>query len=96
MNKKAYVVFIEDKEYLLWQLELFLFSIVKRGGIDPKDIFLFWSCPEYYSKLETTQDPGKVEPSEWLQGILDSYPTMKHLYSQNFGRQNRCFRFMGE
>ena len=96
MSKRAYTVFIEDKEYLLWQLELFLFSITKRGGIDPKDIFVFWSCPEYYNKLGETQDPATVVKSEWLHGILESYPTMRHFYSQNFGRQNRCFRFMGK
>lgn len=96
MEKTAYVVFIEDKTYLLWQLELFLYSITRRAKVPEQDIFLFWSCPEYYSHLDKTQDPAKVERSEWLNGIIQAYPSMKHYYSQNFGRQNRAFRFLGE
>ena len=92
--KIAYTVFVEDKPYLLWQLELFLFSITRRAGIKEEDIFLFWSDPTYYADLENTQDPSKVTKSDWLDGICKAYPQMKAYYSQNFGRQYRCFRFM--
>ena len=94
-KKICYSVFIEDKPYLLWQLELFLYSLTKRAKIDPKDIFLFWSSPDYYSE-PTRPDYEAHQPSEWLTGIIQAYPTMHHRYSQNFGRQNRTFRFMGK
>lgn len=93
-KKVCYSVFIEDKPYLLWQLELFLYSITKRAGIEDKDIFLFWASPNFYH-----EEPDRVEPwmpSEWLQGIMQAYPNMHHRYCQNFGRQNRAFRFMGD
>ena len=91
----CYSVFVEDKPYLLWQLELFLYSLTRRAGIEDKDIFLFWASPDYYS------DPSRPnyeahQPSEWLTGILQAYPNMHHRYSQNFGRQNRTFRFLGD
>ena len=92
-KKICYSVFIEDKPYLLWQLELFLYSLTKRAGIEDKDIFLFWASPNFYS-----ENPNKEPwiPSEWLQGIMQAYPRMQHRYCQNFGRQNRAFRFFGE
>ena len=89
----CYSVFIEDKPYLLWQLELFLYSLTRRADIDVKDIFLFWASPDYYAN-NPNREPH--EPSEWLKGILDAYPDMQHRYCQNFGRQNRVFRFFGD
>ena len=89
----CYTVFVEDKPYLLWQLELFLYSLTRRAGIDEKDIFLFWASPDYFNL------DSRVEswiPSEWLQGIINAYPRMPHRYSQNFGRHNNTFRFLGE
>tara|TARA_R100000008_G_scaffold40816_1_gene23450 strand:+ start:3948 stop:5072 length:1125 start_codon:yes stop_codon:yes gene_type:complete len=101
MSKKiCYSVFIEDKPYLLWQLELFLYSLTKRAKIEDKDIFLFWASPDFY-KQEHHKDPENPEqepwmPSPWLRGIMQAYPRMHHRYCQNFGRQNRYFRFMGK
>lgn len=93
MSKRVcYTVFIEDKPYLLWQVELFLYSITVRGGIDPKDIILFWTSPNYFDG-NPIHEPWI--PSPWLEGIIKSYPTMHHRYCQNFGRQNRAFRFLG-
>ena len=57
-KKVCYAVFIEDKPYLLWQLELFLYSLTKRAGIDEKDIFLFWCSPNFYH-LEDPNNPVK-------------------------------------
>jgi len=93
MKKKiCYSVFIEDKPYLLWQLELFLYSLTKRAGIEDKDIFLFWASPDYH----TDQDgPDPWIPSPWLRGIMEAYPHMHHRYSQNFGRSINTYRFMG-
>ena len=88
----CYSVFVEDKPYLLWQLELFLYSLTKRAKIDPKDIFVFWASPDFYNE----ESPESWQPSEWLRGIFAQYGTMPHRYCQNFGRQNRTFRFMGE
>jgi len=93
-KKICYSVFVEDKPYLLWQLELFLYSLTKRAKIDPKDIFLFWASPDYYTEPSRPDYEGHIA-SEWLQGITQSYPTMPQRYSQNFGRQNRAFRFVG-
>jgi len=93
-KKVCYTVFVEDKPYLLWQLELFLYSITKRAGIEDKDIFLFWASPNFYHEEANRVEPWM--PSEWLQGILQAYPNMHHRYCQNFGRQNRAFRFMGD
>ena len=96
MSKKiCYSVFLEDKPYLLWQLELFLYSITKRGGVESKDVFVFWSSPDFYG----TDDPSGNEPwqpSEWLRDIFAQYGDMPHRYCQNFGRQNRAFRFLGK
>ena len=93
-KKVCYTVFIEDKPYLLWQLELFLYSLTKRAGIDAKDIFLFWCSPNFYHLEDPNYEPWV--PSEWLAGIMAEYGTMPHRYCQNFGRQNRCFRFFGD
>jgi len=93
-KKVCYSVFIEDKPYLLWQLELFLYSLTKRAGIEDKDIFLFWASPNFYHEEANRVEPWI--PSEWLQGILQAYPNMHHRYCQNFGRQNRAFRFLGD
>ena len=93
-KKVCYSVFIEDKPYLLWQLELFLYSLTKRAGIEDKDIFLFWASPNFYHEEANRVEPWS--PSEWLQGILKAYPNMHHRYCQNFGRQNRAFRFLGD
>ena len=92
-KKVCYSVFIEDKPYLLWQLELFLYSLTKRAGVEDKDIFLFWSAPNFYH--EDSQHIEPWVPSDWLRGIMEAYPRMHHRYSQNFGRQNRAFLFMG-
>ena len=81
--KIAYTVFVEDKPYLLWQLELFLFSITRRAGIKEEDIFLFWADPTYYADLENTQFSETAKPSEWLQGIIESYNLKAH-YCQKF------------
>ena len=89
----AYTVFVEDKPYLLWQLELFLFSLTRRGGVDEKDIFLFWADPFYYGDLDNLQFSETAKPSEWLQGILDNY-NIRSSYCNNFGKQNRTFRFI--
>lgn len=91
---RCHAVFIEDKPYLLWQLELFLYSLTKRAGVDPKDIFVFWSAPDFY--WIDRPDNNSWIPSDWLKGIFEAYPTMPHRYCQNFGRQNRCFRFFGD
>jgi len=91
-KKTCYSVFIEDKPYLLWQLELFLYSLTQRAGVEDKDIFLFWASPDFYGK--DLEEPWK--PSRWLEGIFKAYPRMHHRYSQNFGRQNRTFRFLGD
>ena len=93
-KKVCYSVFIEDKPYLLWQLEMFLYSLTKRAGIEDKDIFLFWASPDFYSDGGVGIEPWI--PSDWLQGILQAYPRMHHRYCQNFGRQNRAFRFLGD
>ena len=92
-KKVCYTVFVEDKPYLLWQLELFLYSLTKRAGVAEKDIIVFWASPDFYS--HTTQEWQPWMPSDWLRGILEAYPEMRHQYCQNFGRQNRSFRFMG-
>lgn len=90
---RCYAVFIEDKPYLLWQLELFLYSLTRRAGVDPKDIFVFWASPDYYDH-EKEEEPWRA--SEWLIDIFKAYGTMPHRYCQNFGRQMRTFRFLGE
>ena len=92
-KKVCYSVFVEDKPYLLWQLELFLYSLTKRAGIEDKDIFLFWASPDFYSDNNATEP---WQPSDWLRGIMQAYPRMHHRYCQNFGRQNRYFRFLGD
>ena len=91
-KKTCYSVFIEDKPYLLWQLELFLYSLTKRAGIEDKDIFLFWASPDFYGNPVSES----WKPSRWLEGIMSAYPRMHHRYCQNFGRQNRTFRFLGD
>ncbi len=93
-KKTCYAVFVEDKPYLLWQLELFIYSLTKRAKIDPKDIFVFWASPDFYHLEDPTYEPHI--PSDWLTGIFQSYPSMPHRYCQNFGRQNRSFRFLGD
>jgi len=93
-KKTCYAVFIEDKPYLLWQLELFLYSITKRARVKSKDIMVFWASPDFYMLEKPDYEPH--QPSEWLAGILAEYSDMPHRYCQNFGRQNRTFRFFGD
>ena len=93
-KSRCHAVFIEDKPYLLWQLELFLYSLTENAGVDPKDIIVFWAAPDYYALEKPEYEPWQA--SDWLRDIFAAYGTMPHRYCQNFGRQQRTFRFFGD
>lgn len=88
--RKGYVVFCEDKKYLLWQVELFLHSITSRGGIAPEDCVVLFADPDYHSK---NGGGANYKPSEYLMSLIKNYPTSRFHCVQNFGRRNWYFRF---
>lgn len=89
----AYLIFVEDKINLLWQLELTLYSMTHNAGVKADDIFVYWADPSYYEDPKKYGNPATVDMSPYLSDLKKTYPTMKFYYSQNFGRQNRNFRF---
>jgi len=87
MRKTGYVVFCEDKFYLLWQLEVFLHSLTNRAKISEKDIIVLYADPNYF-------DPNtEWSISPYLEGIFNSYPEIQHHSVQNWGRKNWYYRF---
>jgi hypothetical protein len=89
MKRVGHVVFIEDKFYLLWQLELFLYSIISRGKIDPCDIVVLHADPSYHNH------DVKWDISPYLTQIIKHYPCVKFFPVQNWGRSNWYYRFQG-
>ena len=90
MKKIGYVVFVEDKYYLLWQLELFLHSLTQRAGIDPSQIVVLWADPSQHNP----DIPWASSP--YLNSIFSEYPTTRFHCVQNWGRRNWYFRFEGD
>lgn len=87
MKKIGHVVFVEDKFYLLWQLELFLYSIIHRGGVEPSNIVVLHADPSYHNH----NTPWSVSP--YLVNITKQYPSVKYFPVQNWGRSNWYYRF---
>ena len=87
MSKTGYVVFAEDKTYLLWQTELFIKSLTTRGGVPIENIVVLFADPSYFVK------DNELTLSPYLQGMMSSYPGIKFHCVQNFGRRNWYFRF---
>ena len=91
--RTAYVVFTEDKQYLLWQTELLLHSIFTRAGISLQDCVVLYTDPEQF-------DPRRVndpyQPSPYLSGLLEKTPSTRFHRVENFGRRNWYFKFKGE
>lgn len=85
--KTGYVVFCEDKQYLIWQVELMLHSITTRGGVNINDCIVLFADPEYHKK-------GKqgYQPSPYMVSIQQHYRARYHCV-QNFGRKNWYYRF---
>jgi len=87
MQKIGHVVFVEDKFYLLWQLELFLESLISRGKIEQENIVVLYADPNYH-------DPTKDwSVSKYLNSIMQEYSSVKYFCVQNWGRRNWYFRF---
>jgi hypothetical protein len=87
MAETGYVVFTEDKFYLLWQTELFLHSLVNRGGITNEQIVVLYADPSYHDK--------KIEfgISPYMKSLMAHYPGVMFYPCQNWGRRNWYFRF---
>jgi len=86
-NNTGYIVFVEDKFYLLWQLELLIKSITSRAGVNEKDIVVLYSDPSYHHKsVKWGQTP-------YLQGLMKHHPTINFYPVQNWGRKNWYYRF---
>lgn len=87
MNRTGHVVFVEDKYYLLWQLELLIESITSRAGVDEKDIVILYADPSYHFKnVKWGQTP-------YLQGLMKHHPDINFYPVQNWGRSNWYYRF---
>jgi len=87
VNKIGYVVFVEDKFYLLWQLELFLHSLISRGEINPSNVVVLHADPSYHNH----DIPWEVSP--YLIDITKHYPSVQYFPVQNWGRSNWYYRF---
>lgn len=87
MSRKGYVVFTEDKYYLLWQVELFIESITKRAGIQENDIVILYTDPSYHHKTV------EWEQSTYLKSLMNHHPAIKFYPVQNWGRRNWYFKF---
>ena len=85
--RTAHVVFCEDKTYLLWQVELFIHSIINRGGVSEQDIIILHADPAYHDQtVEYTRSP-------YLESLCKKHPASRFYGVQNFGRRNWYFRF---
>lgn len=84
----GHVVFVEDKLYLLWQLELFIYSLHRRGKVPLSNIVVLYASPEYHNPDKTTHGD-----SEYIKSLRSYYPTVKFLKVQNWGRSNWYYRF---
>jgi len=87
MSATGYVVFCEDKYYLLWQLELLIESITNRAGVHEKDIVVLYADPSYHHRsVEWGQSP-------YLKSLMKHHHDVKFYPVQNWGRRNWYFRF---
>lgn len=87
MKKVGHIVFVEDKRNLLWQLELFLHSLIHRGGVDESNIVILHADPSYHNhKIEWAVSP-------YLSQLSRHYSHAKFFPVQNFGRSNWYYRF---
>jgi hypothetical protein len=85
--KTGHVVFVEDKYYLLWQLELLIESLTSRSGIKECDIVVLYTDPSYHHKqVKWGQTP-------YLQGLMKVHDTVNFYPVQNWGRKNWYYRF---
>lgn len=89
--RRGYVVFTEDKRYLLWQTELLINSLQKNANIDLKDIVVLFADPTYHSR-----DGVSYQPTNYLKSIISHYNQVNYHCVQNFGRRNWYFRFTNE
>lgn len=85
--KTGYVVFCEDKQYLLWQTEMLLHSITTRGGVNIEDCVVLFADPDYFNK-----EKKGYQPSKYLLSMQQHYKCKYHCV-QNFGRKNWYYRF---
>ena len=88
MPRVGHAVFVEDKSYLLWQLELFIHSLTTRANISVEDIVILYATPAYHSPKKKLHND-----SPYLNSIRNKYPTAKFLKVQNWGRSNWYYRF---
>jgi len=84
----GHVVFCEDKSYLLWQTELFIHSLINRGGVAEQDIVVLFATPQYHN-----HDKSLHEDSAYMVSLRKKHPQCKFFKVQNFGRRNWYFRF---
>ena len=85
--RTGYIVFCEDKQYLLWQVELMLHSITTRGQVPIQDCVVLFADPDYFNK-----EKQSYQPSPYLLSVQNEYRCIYHCV-QNFGRRNWYFRF---
>lgn len=87
MSRTGNVIFVEDKYYLLWQLELLIESITTRAGIQQEDLVVLYADPSYHHKqVKWGQTP-------YLQGLMKHHPNINFYPVQNWGRKNWYYRF---
>jgi len=87
MSRRGYVVFSEDKFYLLWQVELLVQSLTTRAKIKEEDIVILYTDPSYHHKQ------GKWGTTPYLQGLMKHHNNIRLYPVQNWGRKNWYYRF---
>ena len=86
MTRTGHVVFCEDKFYLLWQVELFIQSLVNRGGVQKSEIVILFADPGQHGGTEYKLSP-------YLNGLIQQHSEIRFYHVQNFGRSNWYYRF---
>lgn len=87
MSNTGYVIFCEDKQYLLWQTELMLHSITTRAKVPINNCVVLFADPAYFDK-----EKQGYQPSPYMVSLQKNYHAKYHCV-QNFGRRNWYFRF---
>lgn len=87
MTRTGYVVFCEDKKYLLWQTELLINSLTSRANVAREDIIVLFADPNYHNKN------NEYTVSPYMSNMISHYDPVKYRCVQNWGRKNWYYRF---